>query len=154
MHSKHSKQTWMNYIDHHAAKLLPRDSFSIFADPMLKALGLSYTRKVLSIDLPHHHSRLRQSRVFSLPGHYEKVIEKGDYAGLLKWTVLSRVSKPFAKLADGITMTSFAVTKNYKNERLISWPWMQNMLFPNPPKVAMPDLRLITRLSVSNRGKL
>lgn len=151
---RNSQGSWIHNLSSDASKLLSQDGFSTFADSLLKAFGLSQVSGKLSIKVQQQTTSLPQSRVFSLPGHYEKVLDKADRAGMLQWTAFSTESKALSRLVEGITMTSFAVSKTGTKDRLISWPRIQNMLLPNPPKVNLPNPEMFTRLRISNRGKL
>ena len=97
---------------------------------------------------------LPRSRVYTVPGHYEKILQKADLAGMLTWTAVKSETTATSMLADAITMTSFAVTKNDYRDRLISWPRIQNLLFLTPPPVSLPDPSIFTRLRVTGKGKL
>lgn len=74
-----------------------------------------------------------------------------DNAGMLEWSLVSNECEEYSELADTITMTSFAVTKDEERDCLISWPRVQNELIGDPPPVELPNPCSFSKMQV-DRG--
>ena len=72
-----------------------------------------------------------------IPGQYPLVINRLQESGMLSSSVVKHETPQYTRLADSLsdcdTMTSFAVVKDQKWDRLISWPRVQNLRMPDPP---------------------
>lgn len=79
------------------------------------------------------------ARVHALPGHYPLILERLHNAGMLAWSAIDKQEGSYTRLADAITMTSFAVVKNQQWDHLISWPHVQNASFSGPPHTELPN---------------
>lgn len=58
---------------------------------------------------------------------------------MLSWSVVEHENPQYTRLADSLTMTSFAVVKDQKRDRLISWPRLQNLRMPDPLYTSLPN---------------
>ena len=146
--------SWIPTLSSEASFLLSRKGMAEFTKPLLEPFGISIVVGELVQTSNAKERHLPASRVYSLPGHYERVLHSADTAGMLEWSLVQRESAPFSKLADQITMTSFAVNKDSERDRIISWTRVQNLFLPEPPLVNLPSPVVFSRLRVSKKGPL
>lgn len=69
---------------------------------------------------------------------------------MLSWSVVSQGQARYSKLADFIQITLFAVTKSPEEDRLISWPRIQNHLLSDPPHTHLPSPDLFQSIMVKS----
>lgn len=67
---------------------------------------------------------------------------------MLQLSVVKEEYLKYTKFAKHVTMTSFAVVKDTKRDRLISWPRMQNEGMPKPPYADLLALDLLQNIGV------
>lgn len=93
-------------------------------------------------------------RLYCRPGHYGKLLDLGDQAGMITWSQVAIEDNMYTSMAERLTMTSFAVQKDVARDRMISWPRAQNDLMPEPPYCELPDPGVFARLRVSEDASL
>ena len=93
-----------------------------------------------------NEKRTAPARVHALSGHYNLILERLHNAGMLAWSVIDREESSYTRIANTLTMTSFAVVKDQERDRLISWPRVQNASFPDPPYTELPNPGNFTNL--------
>ena len=80
---------------------------------------------------PGHFSK---SRLHCISGHYGKILELADAAGMIEWSSLSLEEGEYTSVADKLNMTSFAVRMDEARDRIISWSRTQNDLMLDPSR--------------------
>lgn len=71
---------------------------SEFVKPLLAPFEISLVAVELVETGNTATSYLQTSRVYSLPGHYGRVLHSADRAGMLDWSLVRNESAPFSNL--------------------------------------------------------
>jgi len=135
-----SEPVWVEMMPEEIQQKFSDPHLKFFYDPMMEALDAS-------IESP-------RSRVHSLKGHYPRILEKAYRVGVVDWSDPKTESIEYSKLAKRLTMTSFAVRKDEKKDRMISWPRFQNMILPDPPYTELPTPDLFSTIRIEKEAKL
>lgn len=128
--------------------MMPPDIQKKFADPHLKFFCDPMTEALeASKEFP-------TPRVYSVKGHYPRILEKAYGVGVVDWSDPATESAQYAELAKRLTMTSFAVRKDDKRDRMISWPRYQNLILPDAPYTELPSPDLFDTIRIEKESKL
>ena len=120
---------WISDLNPSESFPLSYAGLSSLTSPLLHTFGLKFEDGTIRDGTACQPQALPRSRVYTVPGHYEKILLKADLADMLTWAAVTSETNETSMLADAITMTSFAVTKSDYRDRLIGWPRIQNLLF-------------------------
>lgn len=136
-----SSESWIQYMPVPIQSIFRDTSHSKLLVPLLEALHVP-------------HFPYPKSRVHAKAGHYAKVLERADQAGMISWSAVSTENDAYTQVADSITMSSFAVFKDCSRDRMISWPRLQNAFMPDPPYTDLPHPGLFDNIRVDPNSRL
>ena len=88
--------------------------------------------------------------VSALKGHYPRLLALCHSANMFSWTLVEEEDSHTQDFRNNITLSSFAVVKDDRKDRLISWPKAQNELGPIPPNPNLPSPDARTKLETSS----
>ena len=98
---------------------------------------------------PQNRKNVPTARTHATKMDYLHLIDRAQYSGILTWSTTCTESKDYSILSPCIQMSLFAVTKDKTSDRLISWPRIQNALFPDTPLVSLPNPGLFDHITCS-----
>ena len=92
---------------------------------------------------------LLKHTVSAVNNSYPKILHLCHQGSMLEWSRIKDESSKTRKLRDNSTLSSFAVVKDQKRDRLISWRRLQNATGPEPPNPCLSCPESWSRLQVS-----
>ena len=119
-----SASHWIHLLPPSAQATLGTDQISKFKD------SISFLHDT-AVTIP-------SLRVHCNPAEYSHVLARLSLANMIEWSLVKTEKLQYSRIADILTMTSFAVVKDDLKDRIISWPRMQNLQFPEPPHTNLP----------------
>ena len=108
------QDTLLSLLSDDIRRAVHDNAHQLFFTPMTNALNTRALRKENPALFKHH--------VSELPNHYPRVLEACHAAKMLTWTVMQEETEEHRRLRSHSTLSSFAVVKDEKHDRLISWP--------------------------------
>ncbi|CAN8063811.1 unnamed protein product [Agarophyton chilense] len=142
--SPHLANTWMLWVDKDTLAVFSKTNPDGFHETLRSKLRLSLNANTTEpLPTPVLHAT---------KPHYAKLLRRADSSGMLRWSVVEHEDPENFELADMLEMTLFWVTKSLKEDRLTSWPRVQNALLPDPPHKPLPDPSIFNRITTGSKN--
>ena len=136
---------WMGRIPFEIQKLIDPGNSEGIQSVVLRTLSSGEE------NVSHNFPR---SRLHCIPGHYGKILDMADKAGMAGWSLLATEDSSYKCMASYLIMSLFAVRKDAQRDRMISWTRTQNEMMPDPPYGDLPDPSNFRRLRMPDNADL
>eukprot|EP00737_Agarophyton_chilense_P002674 gb/GEZJ01003069.1/.p1 GENE.gb/GEZJ01003069.1/~~gb/GEZJ01003069.1/.p1 ORF type:complete len:371 (-),score=26.76 gb/GEZJ01003069.1/:1577-2689(-) len=138
-------QQWISRLPSTIQNLFPLETESAFQRILEEKLftDTNAAQRRASLPSPILHASTSQ---------YVLLLERLQKSKMLTWSIVHEEPESYSTLATALQMTLFSVTKSPGQDRLISWPRVQNELLPDPPHTPLPNPGLFE--SIRTNGNL
>ena len=131
----HPKQ-WIGILPQAASDFFNPEKKEFILEHLLEAVLDNSKCKHCTADDKHYN--YPPGKVKCLPRNYGRLLERLTYSGMIIWGLLADEDSTYSRIANKLTMSAFAVVKDEKRDRLVTWPRTQNHMVPDAPKVNLP----------------